>query len=250
MKKRIIFVSVLFLAAASLFCDNSGSGKGAVKLETPQQKFSYAIGIDIGSQVKQIPTTLDVDALCQGIKDTLGGKGIAMTAKEIDSVRAAMFQSMQAAQMQKSQQAGEKNKAEGEKFLAENKSKAGIKTTASGLQYSVMTEGKGPHPKAEDVVTVHYRGTLIDGTEFDNSYTRKEPATFKLNQVIPGWTEGLQLMTVGSKYMFYIPSELGYGTRGGGQKIGPNSTLIFQVELISIQKPTPAQTPSPAQAPK
>jgi FKBP-type peptidyl-prolyl cis-trans isomerase FkpA len=244
MKKRIIFVSVLFLAAATLFCDNTGSAKTAVKLETPQQKFSYAIGVDIGSQVKTIPTVLDIEALCQGIRDTLGGKGVKLTGKEIDSIRGAMFQQMQAEQMAKTQVAGGKNKTDGEKFLADNKAKPGIKTTPSGLQYEVLTEGKGAKPKATDIVSVNYRGTLIDGTEFDNSYSRGQPATFPLNQVIPGWTEGLQLMTVGSKYMLYIPSQLGYGERGGGEKIGPNSTLIFQVELLEIKKPDQPATPA------
>ena len=140
---------------------------------------------------------------------------------------------------EKNKETAEKNKIEGDAFLAENKNKEGVKTTESGLQYEVITAGEGSKPKATDQVSVHYVGTLIDGTEFDSSHKRGQPATFFLNRVVKGWTEGLQLMPVGSKYRFYIPSELGYGERGAGPKIGPNATLTFEVELLEIVKPKP-----------
>ena len=152
-------------------------------------------------------------------------------------------QKEQEEQMAKMTADGEANKESGEKFLAANAQRDGIKKTQSGLQYEVITPAKGDKPKATDVVKVHYRGTLIDGTEFDSSIARGEPATFPLDQVIPGWTEGVQLMNVGSKYRFYVPSALAYGTRGAGPKIGPNSALIFEVELLEIVKPQ-EQTPA------
>jgi FKBP-type peptidyl-prolyl cis-trans isomerase len=146
-------------------------------------------------------------------------------------------QQVVAAQQAKQKVVGEKNKTEGETFLAKNKTRAGVKTTASGLQYEVEKEGTGPNPKATDTVTVNYKGTLMDGTTFDSSYDRGQPATFVLNQVIPGWTEGVQLMKPGGKYKFYIPSSLGYGEQGAGGVIGPNAPLVFEVELVSIGKP-------------
>jgi FKBP-type peptidyl-prolyl cis-trans isomerase FkpA len=237
MKKQIVFVSVLFLAASTMFCDKLvGKQPGDVKIETAEQKFSYAIGLDIGSTLKDMPTKLDIDAIAKGMRDTLEGKTLLLTPAQVDSIKNDFYKKMQEEQTKKAEAAGEKNKVDGEAFLAANKTKDGVKTTASGLQYKVITEGKGAKPKAEEVVTVNYRGTLIDGTEFDNSYTRGQPATFTLGQVIPGWTEALQLMSVGSKYQVFIPSDLGYGPRGAGKQIGPNATLIFDVELLSIQK--------------
>ena len=158
-----------------------------------------------------------------------------MTEEEIKKVMNAYMEEMQ--NNMKPQQAaqGEINKKEGEEFLAKNETKPGVKTTSSGLQYKVITAGKGKKPSATDTVTVHYEGRLLNGTVFDSSYKRKNPATFVLNRVIPGWTEGLQLMPIGSKYEFYIPSDLGYGPRGTGREIGPNATLIFVVELLEIK---------------
>jgi len=148
-------------------------------------------------------------------------------------------------QIAASKEAAEKNKAEGEKFLEENKKKDGVKTTASGLQYKVIKEGSGASPKETDTVVTNYRGTLIDGTEFDSSYKRNEPASFPVNRVIKGWTEALQLMKPGAKYQLFIPSSLAYGERGAGQTIGPTATLIFDVELLSIKAPEPAATVAP-----
>jgi FKBP-type peptidyl-prolyl cis-trans isomerase FkpA/FKBP-type peptidyl-prolyl cis-trans isomerase FklB len=250
MKRQVILASVVFVATASLFCDKLNANQGTKKLETPEQKFSYAIGLDIGATLKDMPAKLDLPAIYQGMQDTLGGKKLALTPEEVTAIKTEFFQKMQAEQTKKAAEAGAKNKAEGDKFLEENKKKEGVKTTASGLQYQVLKEGTGAKPKVDDVVTVNYRGTLLDGTVFDDSYSRGEPATFQLNQVIPGWTEGLQLMPVGSKYKFWIPSQLGYGERGAGQKIGPNSVLIFEVELLDIKKPNqPQNAPAPAPAP-
>ena len=157
----------------------------------------------------------------------------------------AFQKEMVAKQEQVNKEAGAKNAAAGQKFLADNKTKEGVKTTASGLQYKVMKEGSGATPKTTDTVTVNYRGTLIDGTEFDSSYKRNEPISFPVTGVIPGWTEALQLMKVGSKYQVFIPANLAYGAQGAGQVIGPNSTLIFDVELLGVQA-SPSPAPSPA----
>ena len=158
-----------------------------------------------------------------------------MTAEEAAAIRQEYVQKMQAAQQAESTAAGASNLAEGQKFLADNKGKEGVQTTASGLQYKVLTMGDGAKPAATDTVKVHYSGKLLDGTEFDSSYARNEPISFALNRVIPGWTEGVQLMPIGSKFVFYIAPELGYG-EGGGGPIPPNSTLVFEVELLDIEK--------------
>jgi FKBP-type peptidyl-prolyl cis-trans isomerase FklB len=182
--------------------------------------------------------------LAVGIKDALAGKP-QLTPDQIKEVMTTFEKDME----QKQKETGEKNKAEGAKFLEENKKKDGVKTTASGLQYKVIKDGNGAQPKKTDTVTVNYRGTLMNGTEFDSSYKRGQPATFPVNGVIPGWTEALQLMKVGSKYQLFIPSTLAYGERSVGPDIGANSTLIFEVELMDA-KPAPASTPAAAAPPK
>jgi FKBP-type peptidyl-prolyl cis-trans isomerase len=166
--------------------------------------------------------------------DAQSGTDTLLTQDEMMTALQTFQTTMMERQQAKAEREASENITAGEAFLAENASKEGVMVTESGLQYKVITEGSGPKPQATDQVTVHYRGTLLDGTEFDSSYSRGEPATFGLNQVIPGWTEGVQLMNVGSKYEFYIPANLAYGERGAGASIGPNSTLIFEVELISI----------------
>jgi FKBP-type peptidyl-prolyl cis-trans isomerase len=201
------------------------------KLDNDQQKASYAIGQQIGSNMKSQSVDVDVDALSAGLTDAIKGKEARLKPEEM---QAAMGK-LQEASMKKHQESGEKNAAEGKAFLEKNKGNSNIKTTASGLQYEVVKEGSGPKPKATDVVSVHYTGTLINGTKFDSSVDRGQPAEFPLNGVIPGWTEGLQLMPVGSKYKFYIPSELAYGARDQGP-IPANSVLIFDVELLEIKK--------------
>ena len=207
----------------------------ATELNTDEQKLGYIIGMDIGKSLREQGTTVDLDALIDAISATYKGEDLAMTAEEAAAIRQEYVQKRQAAQQADSAATGASNLAEGQKFLAENKGKEGVQTTASGLQYKVLTMGDGAKPVATDTVKVHYSGKLLDGTEFDSSYARNEPISFALNRVIPGWTEGVQLMPIGSKFVFYIDPELGYG-EGGGGPIPPNSTLVFEVELLDIEK--------------
>lgn len=205
---------------------------GAQDLKSQKEKISYIIGMDMGKNLKGQSLDIDQAALVKGIKDALSGGKSSLTDEEIRETMAAFQKEMIA----KRQALGEKNKKEGEIFLAENKKKKGVMTLPSGLQYKVITAGKGKKPKPTDTVTVQYRGTLIDGTEFDSSYRRGQPATFPVNGVIPGWTEALGLMQEGAKWQIFVPSNLAYGEKGAGGQIGPNATLIFEVELISIQE--------------
>ena len=208
-------------------------------LKTPKDKASYAIGMNIGKSIHKDAVDIDLSILVRGIKDAMGSGKTLMTD---DEARAALT-ALQADMVKKMQQ-------KGEMFLAENKSKEGVVTLPSGLQYKILKEGTGPKPTAADSVVCNYRGTLIDNTEFDSSYKRGQPATFPVSGVIKGWTEALQLMPVGSKWQLFIPSELGYGARGGpGGAIAPYSALIFEVELISIQPKAEVQTPKPAPSP-
>lgn len=197
------------------------------QLKDEKNKVSYAIGLNMGRSLAQVKDDVDLKMVTQGIQDAVAGKA-ALTDDQIVETLNAFSASI-------TTRIATRNKENGQKFLAENKGKAGVKTTASGLQYQVVTQGKGALPAATDQVKVHYRGTLIDGTEFDSSYSRNEPTQFGLNQVIKGWTEGLQLMPVGSKYKFFIPSDLAYG-ESGPPSIGPNQALIFEVELLEIVK--------------
>ena len=240
MKNCIIIVSACLLALPVLGQEKSP------QLKDQKDKVSYSIGMNIGLNLSRQKVDINPDILAAGIKDTIAGKP-QLTQDQVKEVMAQFEKDME----QKQKDAGEKNKTEGAKFLEENKKKPGVKATASGLQYKVEKEGTGPQPKATDMVTVNYRGTLIDGTEFDSSYKRGQPATFPLNGVIKGWTEGVQLMKVGSKYQFFVPSNLAYGERAVGPDIAPNATLIFEVELLDVkQPPTPAPQASgpPAQA--
>jgi len=218
-------------------CNTPGNKKTLTsEPQTDKEKISYVLGVDIGNYLKSLDTEIDVDIFTQGVETMLQGKEPLVSKEKMAEIKQEFSQKIMEAQKEKSKMLGEKNKAEGEKFLAENAKKEGVKTTASGLQYEVLQEGKGATPKATDRVTVQYKGTLLDGTEFDSSYKRGQPATFPLNGVIPGWTEGVQLMKEGSKYRFFIPSNLAYGERGAGPAIGPNATLIFEVELLSVAK--------------
>lgn len=200
------------------------------ELSTQKQKLSYAVGVNMAQRLKQ-NIDVDVDALTAALRDVLEGDGSKLSTEEIQSTldeERTRIEAMQTAISEKSKQAGDT-------FLAENKTKEGVVQTGSGLQYKVIEPGGGASPAPEDTVVVHYRGTLINGTEFDSSYKRNTPATFPVNGVIAGWQEGLQLMKVGSKFEFYIPSELAYGAKGAGGAIGPNETLIFEVELQEIK---------------
>lgn len=230
----------LILAAATLTllagCKQAGQDAADITLETEQQKVAYGMGLSLGTRLAQEPMDIDVDAFNLGIRHALKGEEALMTQEEVASTLQAFQQQQMAKRQEEMMQLADKNKAEGDAFLAENAAKEGVMTTESGLQYKVITEGTGDKPSAEDVVEVHYKGTLIDGTEFDSSYKRNSTVKFPVGGVIPGWTEALQLMPVGSKWELYIPSDLAYGPGGtGGGPIGPNATLIFEVELIGIQ---------------
>lgn len=256
----VIFISVLMLMFVSTVpgcaksADAGDSGQTAEKkltFETNKQKTSYTIGYNIGNNLKTMGDDFELDIVLQGIKDAfLTGKA-QMSSQEMQKTFEEFQQKLNKKrqdQMKKQQEQrkaqGEKNKTGGEAFLKENAKKEGIKVTTSGLQYQVLKAGNGPKPKATDRVKVHYRGSLIDGTEFDSSYKRGKPNTFALNRVVPGWTEGIQLMTVGSKYKLFIPPKLGYKERGAGRLIGPNAVLIFEVELLGIEPPAEKKPPA------
>lgn len=234
-------LSIIALATVLLVQPVFAQEKSA-QLKDTKDKVSYSIGLNIGFNFKKQGLSLNTDALVAGVKDAISGKTPLLNENEIREVMTAW--SKEVADKQKA--AGEKNATDGEKYLADNKAKEGIKTTASGLQYKVLKDGTGPQPKETDTVTVDYRGTLIDGTEFDSSYKRGEAATFPLQGVIKGWTEGLQLMKKGSKYQFFIPSKLAYGERAIPPDIGANSTLIFEVELKDIKAPAAPASPTPS----
>ena len=229
--------------------DAAASTSGA--FANDREKYSYMVGMDISRSLGSIKDEIDVSVVEKALDDGLNGKTTRMTQEEALKVRQEFMQKLQAKQASKSKEEAEKNQKEGDEFLAKNKDKPGVKTTASGLQYEVVKEGSGEHPKPTDTVKVDYTGTKIDGTKFDSSIDRGQPATFPLGSVIPGWTEGLQLMTPGSEYKFYIPAKLAYGDHGP-PSIGPNATLVFDVKLISIEKPAeakPAIAPKPAAKP-
>ena len=235
-----------FIALAALFAASTGFSQEKPQLKDERDKVSYSIGLDIGNTFKKQNMDINTDALMSGLKDGTSGAKPQMTDEEMKTTMAAYSKTMMEKQSAVAKEAGAKNAAAGEKFLAENKGKEGVKTTASGLQYKVIKEGTGPTPKETDTVETHYRGTLLDGTEFDSSYARNEPATFPVNRVIKGWTEALQMMKVGSKYELYIPASLAYGERGAGQEIGPNSTLKFEVELLGIKNSGNGDSPAGA----
>lgn len=239
MQKKMLVLAAAAAISLTAACAKKEGDAGATAagdLNTDAQKFGYAIGIDLGKSLQPVKDDVDIASLKAGLDDAVGGATPKMDDAAREQIKITVAKKLQEKQVADREKQSEKAKAEGEKFLAENAKKAGVKTTASGLQYEVLTEGKGEHPKATDTVTVHYKGTLLNNEEFDSSYSRNQPVTFPLANVIPGWTEGVQLMTPGAKYKFYIPSALGYGERGAGVKIGPNETLVFEVELISVEK--------------
>ena len=199
------------------------------------EQASYALGLDIGQSLRQLEFDIDLAALARGMNDTLQGNSPELSPQQAATIKQKLFAQLEAKQAKKIEAISDKNQDEGQAFLVANKEKEGVVATESGLQYLVLKEGDGQTPTPEDRVTVHYRGTLLDGTEFDSSYKRGEPTTFPVKGVIKGWTEALQLMKVGSTYRLFIPSELAYGSRGAGQKITPHSTLIFDVELLAIE---------------
>jgi len=235
-------VSVFALQACTQPANDAASGEStpakaaeSVTLDSAEKRLSYGIAYGLGPRMANDSVPIEVDSFALGLKDSLAGAEPRLTQEEIQAEMTA-YQAEATAKAQAAQAAaGAENKAKGEAFLAENAKKEGVTVTDSGLQYEVLTAAEGAKPGADDTVEVHYRGTLIDGTVFDSSYDRGETVKFGVTQVIPGWTEALQLMSVGSKYKLAIPSDLAYGPGGaGGGLIGPNSTLLFDVELVSI----------------
>ena len=209
----------------------------ASAFKTNREKTGYAIGAKVGrdlTTLKEQGVDADPATIIAAVTDALTGAPLKMSEREIQDTLTAVQTENQNKQMAKMKTSGDANKKEGEAFLAANKTKEGVKTTASGLQYKVIKEGTGPMPKSTDTVSAHYRGTLINGKEFDSSYKRNEPLKFPVTRVIPGWTEAIQMMKVGSKYQLFVPSELAYRENGAGPEIGPNATLIFDVELLGI----------------
>ncbi|MDH5485317.1 MAG: FKBP-type peptidyl-prolyl cis-trans isomerase [Gammaproteobacteria bacterium] len=224
----VLLGSMGLIASASTFAADS--------LTSVKDKASYSIGVNLGMQLSQQKDDIDVDKVINGLKDAYAGKKPKLSMEEMKTAIGALQENLQKKQQEQMKSAGDTNKKEGDAFLAANKKKEGVKTLASGLQYKVITEGKGETPRSEDTVVTHYRGNLINGQVFDSSYKRGQPATFPVTGVIKGWTEALQKMKVGSKWQLFIPSDLAYGDRGAGQVIGPNAVLIFEIELLEIKK--------------
>lgn len=230
MKLLCVLVICAFLWAPNLWAQQTAP------LKTEKDKQSYVIGLNLGADMKRRAVEdLNFELLIQGIRDAYSGGNKLLTEEEANQIWAAFQKNLAEKQKVNKMKMAEENKKKGDAFLAQNKTKEGVVALPSGLQYKVLQAGKGPKPKAEDSVTTHYRGTLLDGTEFDSSYRRNEPVTFKVSEVIKGWTEALQLMETGSKWQLFIPPDLAYGPNGAGGLIGPNETLIFEVELISVQ---------------
>lgn len=248
-KPSVLLVAALAAVSGSAFAqDQPQAGSAAPQAQAPaqaqgnkpaalQDRASYIIGLNLGQSLKSQEVPVTMDMIVQGLKDGLGGTDPLLTQEEIQAAMQEFQGQLMAAQQEKMKVVGEANMKASQAYLDENKKKATVKTTESGLQYEVLAEGSGESPKPTDQVTVHYRGTLPDGTVFDSSYDRGEPTTFPVNGVIPGWVEALQLMKPGAKYRLVIPPALAYGERGAGGEIGPNQALVFEVELISIGAP-------------
>jgi FKBP-type peptidyl-prolyl cis-trans isomerase FklB len=238
MKATIVTV-VAICTAVTVFAEDKPA-----QLKDLKDKSSYSIGLNVGFNMKRQNVEINQEAFDAGMKDALSGRKPLLTEQEVRETMIAFEKDMQ----DKRTQLAQKNAGEAQKFLNENKGKEGVKTTASGLQYKVLKEGNGAQPKGSDTVSVNYRGTLTDGTEFDSSYKRGQPATFPVSGVIKGWTEALQLMKAGSKYQLVIPPDLGYGQTGQGS-IPPNAVLVFEVELLEVKSPqTGTSSPSPPPA--
>ena len=242
-----VFTTAVFACALATL-PAQALAKKADELKSEKDKVSYILGHQIGNNFKKNGVEIDTKIFMSAAQEALDGKKSTISQEETQKVMTAYQKTVQEKVAKKNVELGAKNTKEGKTFLDANTKKPGVTTLASGLQYKVLTEGKGAMPKASDTVKVHYRGTLLDGTEFDSSYARKEPAEFQVGGVIKGWTEGLQLMKTGAKWQLFIPAELAYGATGAGQDIGPNATLIFEVELLEV-KPE-AMATAPATAPK
>lgn len=233
MNLKVVWIA---LAAVGLTACNEEKVETKLTLDNEVKKFSYAMGMDVGRSLKGLNVEVNSAAFNQAVEDALTGSETLLGEEESAKIKQDFFRKKQENQMAERKSSGEQSKTEGEAFLVENAKKDGVTVTDSGLQYEVITQGDGAKPTATQTVSVHYKGTLLNGEEFDSSYSRGQPISFPLNGVIKGWSEGVALMPVGSKYKFYIPSELAYGERGAGAKIAPNATLIFEVELLAIEK--------------
>ncbi|MFQ5538233.1 MAG: FKBP-type peptidyl-prolyl cis-trans isomerase [Gemmatimonadota bacterium] len=229
---RLSTLVVLAVVAVLPACQQGGTAS----LDTENQKASYAIGLDMGRNLKPAQGRLDVKAFMRGLEDAMADREPALGEEELQAALQAFGDSIRAAQEEERAASAEKNLEEGKAYLEENAAREGVVTTESGLQYEVLQEGEGDRPGPDDTVTIQYRGMLLDGTEFDSSYERGQPATFPVGQVIPGFSEALQLMREGSKFRVVIPAELAYGPQGAGGEIGPNATLIFEIELLEVKK--------------
>ncbi|MDY6791478.1 MAG: FKBP-type peptidyl-prolyl cis-trans isomerase [Thermodesulfobacteriota bacterium] len=232
-------VMIAILVLSMLFPACSPVEKQITKkdIKTDADKISYTLGMEFGPSLKPFENEIDMALFAKGLEDSHKNNEALLSPEEIEETRKRISKKVQAYRQREKNRLAEKNLKEGQAFLAENKKKQGVVTTESGLQYIVVNEGSGPKPKKTDRVKVHYRGMLIDGTEFDSSYKRGKSVVFSLQGIIPGWIEALQLMTAGSKYTLFIPPDLGYGNIGAGRLIGPNAVLIFEVELLGIEKP-------------
>jgi len=236
MKKDVYFFLTLTLTLTLLFSDYSPvNAEETPALKTVKQKVSYGIGVDMARNLKRQGIVLDVDLLIRGLKDGLSGEKLLVPEEDLRNVLGAFQADLTRRQMQAMKKAADANMKKGDAFLAENKTKEGVVSLPSGLQYKILKVGEGKKPTEADTVVCHYRNTLIDGTELDSSYREGKPSVFKVTSVIPGWKEALQLMPVGSKWQLFIPPHLAYGEQGAGGRIGPNQTLIFEVELIAIE---------------
>lgn len=233
--KKFFLIFLFFVLISIPACKKKEVNK-ATAPETQKDKASYAIGFDLGKNLKKYSEDISLEKMIDGIRDGIGGKNSILTEEETKKVLTEFQQTLIKKEIERRKEIAIKNKVEEEKFLAENAKKEGVVTTASGLQYKIIKEGNGPKPTLEDTVKVHYRGTFINGKEFDSSYKRGEPVTFQLKNMIPGWIEALQLMKAGSKWQIFIPSALAYGEEGAGDIIEPNSLLIFEVELLEVEK--------------
>ncbi len=247
--KKLAIIGLMASAALVAGCkEEAKKPDDSTKLQTLEQKASYIIGQNMGKQFKQSDFNLETDSFVLAINDLKAGTAARISEEDAQKVMQELTEGLKKKQEEKAKQLSETNKTAGEKFLAENKVKEGVQTTASGLQYKIITAGNGVKPKATDTVKVHYAGRLLDGTEFDSSIKRGEPVEFPVNGVIPGWIEALQLMPQGSKWEVYIPSDLAYGPAGQGPTIPPASTLIFIVELLEVKaaaaEPAPAAKPA------
>ena len=231
-----IILSSLSFAQSQEKPSNLESNASKLGLDTEKEKFSYSIGMEIGENLSFSELDLIPDLVAEGLKNSLENKGLLLSKEEAQRIRVDFQEKLIREKEKRKQELARKNQKAGQEFLSKNKQKPGVKTTSSGLQYKILQEGSGASPALEDTVTVHYKGTLLDGSVFDSSYKRGEPATFPLKGIIPGWQQALTMMKTGGKWKLFLPPKLAYGSRQAGQMIEPNSTLIFEVELLSVDK--------------